>query len=153
MKAHSGVVDIPVYHSDTAWSNRRGRAVANSAAVVVEVVQTTQQQTTHHSDVIPRSEDVLIAVRAAGRTDHVDSLDTRMVSECNKREYDDPIQILSLLAEYVEKFDTGASRCMSGDSSRISHSQRPSWTPVRITGFKGNRSTPTSISRKERAQR
>ena len=86
-----------------------------------------------------------MAVRTAGRTDHIGSLDTRMDSERVEREYDDPTQILSLLAEYVEKFDTGASRCMSGDSGRISHSHRPLRTPVRITGFNGNRSTPTSM--------
>ena len=107
------MVDDPVCHSDTARSNRHGRAVASTAAVVRDVVPTTQPQITHHPGVIPQSEDVLVAGITAGRTDPVsDSLDTRMDSELDAREYEDPTQILSLLAEYVEKFDSGASRCM-----------------------------------------
>ena len=140
------MVDKPVCHSDTARSNRSGRAAASTAAVVTDVVSTAQQHITHHSDVIPQSDAVLVTGRTVGRTTRVcDSLDTRMYSERVEREYEDPTQILSLLAEYVEKFDSGASRCMSGDPSRTSHSRRPLQTPVRITGFNGNRSTPTSM--------
>ena len=48
---------------------------------------------------IPQSEDVLVVGITAGRTDPVsDSLDTRMDSELDAREYEDPTQILSLLA-------------------------------------------------------
>ena len=140
------MVDDPVCHSDTARSNRHGRAVASTAAVVRDVVLTTQPQNTHHPGVIPQSEDVLVAGITAGRTDPVsDRLDTRMDSELDAREYEDPTQILSLLAEYVEKFDTGASRCMSGDPRRTLHSKRPLQTAVRITGFNSTRSTPTSM--------
>ena len=54
MRAQSGVVDEPVCHSDTARSNRHGRAVASTAAVVRDVVPTTQLQITHQTGVIPR---------------------------------------------------------------------------------------------------
>ena len=58
---------------------------------------------------------------------------------------DDPTLILALLAEQmIVKFDSGASRCMSGDPDRIGVS-RPVTRPVRITGFNGIGSSPTSM--------
>ena len=72
---------------------------------------------------------------------------THSDSKCVERddEDDDPTQLFSFLAMYgVEKFDSGASRCMSGDPNRLVQS-RPLQKPVRITGFNGNRSTPTSM--------
>ena len=59
---------------------------------------------------------------------------------------DDPISVLSLLAvdDRVEKFDSGASRCMTGNPSR--HSDlRPVTRPVRILGFNSSGSTPSHI--------
>jgi len=40
------------------------------------------------------------------------------------------------------KFDSGASRCMSGQANRLERSQ-PVVGPIRITGFNGQRSMPT----------
>ena len=43
---------------------------------------------------------------------------TMIVNEAENE--DDPLQVLSFLADYnVEKFDSGASRCMTGDPTRL----------------------------------
>ena len=119
------------------------------SAVVDKVVKTTQLGRTRQPDLIPQAVDVL-------RTKCSDSVlnvhreqiaNVELPVQHGSSEYDDrddPTQVLSLLAEYVEKFDSGASRCMSGDPNRIVHS-RPLPRPVRITGFNGNRSSPTSM--------
>jgi hypothetical protein len=71
------------------------------------------------------------------RSDDGDSEDTNM--------HDDPTQISALFTDLMHlKFDTGASRCMSGDPDRLIMS-RPVTRPVRITGFNGKGSSPTSM--------
>ena len=84
----------------------------------------TTRLATHQPDLIPQGN---MDVNSACDTQHA----------C-LREYDvqdDPTSILALLTEpTVIKFDTGASRCMSGDPDRIGVS-RPITRPVRITGF------------------
>lgn len=52
--------------------------------------------------------------------------------------------VMSVLSDYsIEKFDSGASRCMSGDPSRLS-SILPNSKNIRIVGFNNTRSKPTS---------
>lgn len=55
---------------------------------------------------------------------------------------DDSEYVLSLLADIsVEKFDTGASRCMSGDPHRLSSIETMN-KPVTIVGFNDTKSAP-----------
>ena len=58
----------------------------------------------------------------------------------------DPLAVLSLLAvdKEVEKFDSGASHCMTGDPARHCET-RPLTRPVRIVGFNSSGSTPSHI--------
>ena len=129
--ARNGVADTPVRYLGTARPNRDGRTGAQVPAPVDMVVPTTQLAT-QHSGLIPQSMGVLPAI---------------VHSISNVEEYDDHTQlVLSLLADCgVEKFDSGASRCMSGDPNRTAHSRRPLSRPVRITGFNGIGSSPTSM--------
>ena len=129
--ARNGVADTPVRYLGTARPNRDGRTGAQVPALVDMVVPTTQLAT-QHSGLIPQSMGVLPAI---------------VHSISNVEEYDDHTQlVLSLLADCgVEKFDSGASRCMSGDPNRTAHSRRPLSRPVRITGFNGIGSSPTSM--------
>ena len=94
----------------------------------------TPRLATHQPDLIPQ-----------GNMDVISACDTQHAC---LREYDvqdDPTSILALLTEpKVIKFDSGASRCMSGDPDRIRVS-RPITRPVRITGFNGIGSSPTSM--------
>ena len=120
------------------------------SAVVDKVVQTTQLARTRRPESIPQDVDVL-RTRCSGSVLNVHGeqiVNADMTVKHGSSEYedrDDPTQVFSLLAEYgVEKFDSGASRCMSGDPNRIVAS-RPLSRPVRITGFNGIRSSPTSM--------
>ena len=116
-------------------------------ADVALVVPTTQLDNTHQPDLIHQGVNVNMSVFQSAPEEQIDNTDQsyQMVQYGSSEYGDDPTQVLSLLAEYkIEKFDTGASRCMSGDPDRITSSQ-PLSRPVRITGFNGNRSTPTSM--------
>ena len=64
----------------------------------------------------------------------------------NEDEYDeDPIMILSYLAEYnVVKFDSGASRCMTGDPNHLVN-EKPMSNTIRIVGFNNTGSSVTTV--------
>ena len=115
------------------------------------VAVTSQPSRAHHPGVIPRGAAVLRtsgsseSALTCAQTEQIANVGPLVQLGSRKYDDDDPTQVLAFLAEYkIEKFDSGASRCMSGDPNRIVNS-RPLSRPVRITGFNGMRSTPTSM--------
>ena len=78
---------------------------------------------------------------SAAVTQNVDRCDSAAVTQ----DAEDPLAVLAFIATDVvaEKFDSGASRCMTGDANRHTN-KRPVGT-VRITGFNAKGSSPTHI--------
>ena len=121
------------------------------SVVVAKAVLTTQSDETHQPELIHQGDTEVLRTRCPDSAlsalgEQIANVDQPVQhGSCEYDARDDPTLVLSLLAEYkVEKFDSGASRCMSGDPSRIARSQ-PLSRSVRITGFNGIGSSPTSM--------
>ena len=71
--------------------------------------------------------------------------DTNAIKYEDNADIDTYEYVMSVLSEHsIEKFDSGASHCMSGDPNRLIELQ-PLAQRIRIVGFNDTRSEPTSV--------